>query len=162
MAARSGKRVLFVATAEALDDEMRLRIEAHKQSRPPGWRTLEVPAGVGPAITADIGESELVLVDCITLLVNNLMCRHLSADGERLDLPAADTDVAEEVAGLVNCIKQSKADFILVTNEVGLGVVPDNELARAYRDLLGTANQRLAAVADEVYFMVAGLAMKAK
>jgi adenosylcobinamide kinase/adenosylcobinamide-phosphate guanylyltransferase len=162
MAAGSGKTVLFVATAQAGDEEMVRRIEAHRKSRPAGWRTLEASAEVGVRVESEIGSSQLVLVDCITLLVNNAIVGFLSPDGGDIDESRADEAAVNEIEGLVHCIKNSSADFIVVTNEVGLGLVPDNKLGRVYRDVLGKANQVLAGVADEVYFMVSGLPVRVK
>jgi len=162
MAAKSGKRVLFVATAQAGDEEMRRRIEDHKRSRPSSWRTLEAPTEIGARITKSIGDGQLVLVDCITLLVSNVMGEFLSPDGSEVDEAESEKAVAAEIDGLLDCLKIIEADFIIVTNEVGLGLVPDNKLGRVYRDLLGKANQVLAGAADEVYFMVAGLPMRVK
>ena len=162
MAAKSGKSVLFVATAQAGDDEMLQRIEAHRKSRPSDWRTLESPIRVGEHIQARIGSSEVVVVDCITLLVNNAIGKFLNADGTDIDEAKAEDAVTQEIDGLIRCIDNVSADFIVVTNEVGLGLVPDNKLGRVYRDLLGKANQQLAQVADEVDFMVSGLPMKLK
>jgi len=162
MAADSGKSVLFVATAQAGDDEMRRRIEAHRNSRPAGWRTLEAPLDVGVRIQSEAGPSHLVLVDCITLLVNNAIGKFLSPDGTDIDEPSAEEAAMKEIEALIRCTQNSVADFILVTNEVGLGLVPDNKLGRVYRDLLGKANQVLAGIADEVYFMVSGLPLRVK
>ncbi len=161
-AAASEKRVLFVATAEAGDEEMRLRIQAHRQRRPAGWRTLEAPSGVGNAIRREMGDAQLVIIDCVTLLVSNVLGGFVSADGVHVDVPRAEAAVAREIDGLLDCLKRTQVDFLVVTNEVGLGIVPDNEVGRAYRDLLGTANQRLAAVADRVYLLVSGLLLRLK
>ena len=139
-----GERVLFVATAEAGDEEMRARIEAHRRSRPNHWRTLEMPTGIGDGIRSHIGDAGVVLVDCITLLVSNLL-----AGGEER--------VISELGGLASCMNEVEAFFIIVSNEVGLGLVPENSLGRTFRDLLGKANQFLAQRADEVYLMVAGI-----
>jgi adenosylcobinamide kinase / adenosylcobinamide-phosphate guanylyltransferase len=162
MAERSGKRVLFVATAQAGDDEMRRRILAHQRSRPSSWRTLEAPFDVGRSITEKAADSEVILLDCITLLINNVIGPLLSADGTDIDEIEADRAVTVEIDGLITCLKTAKADVLVVTNEVGLGLVPDNKLGRVYRDLLGKANQVLAAAADEVCFMVSGLPLKLK
>ncbi len=161
-AAASGKRVLFVATAEAGDDEMRARIDAHRARRPADWRTLEAPSHVGSAVAADIGDVELVIIDCVTLLLSNVVGAWLSADGLHVDFPHAEESVTREIDELLDCLKATRADFLIVTNEVGLGIVPDNELGRAYRDLLGAANQRLAATADQVYLLVSGLPVRLK
>jgi len=161
-AARSGKPVLFAATAEVGDDEMRRRIEAHRKSRPAGWRTLEAPKDVGRRIREEISDSKLVLIDCMTLLVSNAIGSFLSADGIDIDEQKAEAAVMQEIDGLIGCLRTIKADFLIVTNEVGLGLVPDNKLGRVYRDLLGKANQMLAQEVDEVYFMISGLPIKVK
>jgi adenosylcobinamide kinase/adenosylcobinamide-phosphate guanylyltransferase len=136
-----GPDVLYVATAEALDEEMKTRIAAHKADRPKGWRTLETPTLIGVHFPEEAHGARVVLLDCLTLLASNAM---LSADAE----PAAgEAEAAVEV---------------VVTNEVGLGLVPANSLGRTYRDALGRANQRLAALADEVVLMVAGLPLRLK
>lgn len=147
--------VLFVATAEGLDDEMRDRIREHRRSRPSNWRTIEAPVRVGEAIVGEHRGEELVLIDCITLLVANLLTRNNLEAG-------CETHIVAEVEGLITAIDKLAADFIIVSNEVGLGLVPDNPLGRTYRDVLGKVNQRLAVRADEVLFMVAGLPLKIK
>jgi adenosylcobinamide kinase / adenosylcobinamide-phosphate guanylyltransferase len=162
MATKSGKTVLFVATAQAGDDEMHRRIEIHRKSRPAAWRTLEAPLKVGEHITAEARNSQLVLIDDITLLVNNAIGGLLSADGTDIDEAKAEAATAGEINALINCMKSVKADFLIVTNEVGLGLVPDNKLGRVYRDLLGKANQALAREVDEVIFMISGLPLKVK
>lgn len=152
MAARLGEKVLFVATGEALDEEMSERIAAHKRTRPSTWRTLEAPLQVGERIQEQMGDAQVVVVDCLTLLVANVM----GTDGS-VDLVSATEKASSEVSGLIDCIEHAKARFILVSNEVGLGLVPDSPLGRAYRDLLGRVNEELARQADTVYFMVAGI-----
>jgi adenosylcobinamide kinase/adenosylcobinamide-phosphate guanylyltransferase len=151
LAVAAGGKVLFIATAEAKDEAMRLRIEAHRQSRPKGWKTVEAPLGVSEIIGQNIGGAEIVVVDCITMLAANIM---LQGGGEEL--------VLREIEAIINQMDRLGATFILVTNEVGLGIVPDNELSRRYRDCLGRANQILAQHADEVYLMVAGIPVRLK
>lgn len=158
----SGERVLFVATALAGDAEMARRIEGHRAGRPRYWRTLEAPEEVARRIAEDVGESGLVIVDCITLLVSNLIMRHTDDAGEPADAAAAERDVIREAEELLECARRVSADFIVVTNEVGLGIVPANAVSRLYRDLLGKANQRLAGAADEVILMVSGLPVSIK
>jgi adenosylcobinamide kinase/adenosylcobinamide-phosphate guanylyltransferase len=162
IAAKGGKRVLFVATAQAGDEEMRKRIVTHRRARPADWRTMETPVNVGSSILHGISDSEVVLLDDITLLLNNVVGEFLSTNGTDIDEQKAEEAVTREIDDLVRCIRAIPVDFIIVTNEVGLGLVPDNKLGRVYRDLLGKANQALAGVADEVLFMVAGLPIKLK
>ena len=162
IAVKSGKRVLFVATAQAGDEEMRRRISIHRKNRPARWRTLEAPVDVGKQILNGIDDSEIVLLDDITLLLNNIVGDFLNADGTDLDEEKAERAVNREIDNLIRCVRSTTAEFIIVTNEVGLGLVPDNRLGRVYRDLLGKANQTLAKAVDEVYFMVAGLPLRVK
>lgn len=161
MALRLGDRVLFVATGEALDEEMRQRIEEHKRIRPPGWRTVEIATGVGRKIREEIGDAQVVIVDCLTLLVSNVIGWY-GNDPEQLNPELVDNRLAVEIDELVGCIEDSAATFILVSNEVGMGLVPENRLGRLYRDLLGKANQVLAEHADCVYFMLSGMPLRLK
>ena len=153
-----GKAVLFVATAEAGDEEMAQRIVKHRQSRPSTWRTLEAPRQVGEAVRTELRDTTVVVVDCLTLLVSNAI---LSL-GMNPDPTAAEAAIEEEVEALLQVCRTSVATFIIVSNEVGLGLVPNTPLGRLYRDLLGQANQTLAAQAHAVYLMVAGLALDVK
>jgi adenosylcobinamide kinase / adenosylcobinamide-phosphate guanylyltransferase len=153
-----GNDVLFVATAEAWDEDMTQRIVRHQQERPAAWRTLETPRQVGQAITLHVHDTAVVLVDCLTLLVSNTLL-HCGASPA---LAVAEAAVQEEVIALVQTCQTTAATCIVVSNEVGLGLVPDNLLGRLYRDLLGRANQALAIQAEAVYFMVAGLPVDVK
>ena len=152
-----GEDVLFIATAQALDDEMRARIEAHRRDRPAAWRTLEAPRHSGEAI-ARAGASAIVLVDCLTLLVSNVVL----ALPESASAAQAEAAAVAEVDELLATYRRGTASWIVISNEVGLGLVPPYPVGRTYRDALGRANQRLAAEADEVLFMVAGIPMKVK
>jgi adenosylcobinamide kinase/adenosylcobinamide-phosphate guanylyltransferase len=156
LAAKPGRKVLFVATGEPLDEEMRARIAIHRKSRPAGWRTLEASRNVAKALEREIDGADLVIVDCITLLVSNLM------GDEGADADEWEKRVSAEIKSLMALAKNSKADFIIVSNEVGLGLVPTTPLGRAYRDILGMANQTLAQNANEVYLMVAGIPLVLK
>ena len=158
MAQKSGETVLYVATAEAGDDEMKCRIEEHKRERPPGWSTLEAATGIGNCIEREIGGNRLVIVDCITLLVNNIFNQY----NDQIDALIIEKEINDEINELVNCINLINASFIIVTNEVGTGLVPANRIGRLYRDLLGKVNQMLAEHAGEVYLMVAGIPLQAK
>jgi len=156
LAAKLGKRVLFVATGEPLDEEMNARIEVHKRSRPHTWKTLEAPTNVAKAMKGKIGDAEVVIVDCLTLLVSNLM------GTEDIDAETLEKKVTAELEDLVAFMRTTKAYFIIVSNEVGLGLVSPYPAGRVYRDALGMANQMLAKNADEVYLMVAGIAIPLK
>ncbi len=159
---RSGKAVLFVATAMTGDEEMRQRIEEHRRARPAAWRTLEVTTHLGNQIIQKIGVAQVVIVDCITLLVSNVLGQYTDQAGEHIDTPLIEKMVTSEIIELVECINHTNASFIIVTNDVGMGLVPANKIGRLYRDLLGRANQLLAERSDEVYLMVAGLPIKIK
>jgi len=158
MALKAGGNVLFVATAEAGDEDMKKRIEMHRKSRPPHWVTLEATTHIGSRINEITPGAETVIIDCITLLINNVFMQY----DENTDTDLAEKEVAAEMQELLDCITRSDAHFIIVTNEVGLGVVPADRVSRLYRDMLGRANQILAARADEVYLLVAGIPLAVK
>jgi adenosylcobinamide kinase/adenosylcobinamide-phosphate guanylyltransferase len=162
LAMKSDKPVLFVATAEASDEEMRHRIEEHQKTRPATWHTLEVNTHIGSRIEQEIGKAQVVIIDCITLLVNNVFGQYSHQSGEQIDVPLIEQKLISEISELVECIDHTAASFIIVTNEVGTGLVPANRVGRLYRDLLGKANQMLAQRADEIYLMVAGLPLPIK
>jgi len=160
-ASRLGVKVLFVATGEALDEEMRQRIEEHKRNRPLSWRSVEVPTGVGSRIRQEIGDAQVVIVDCLTLLVSNVIGQY-GDDPEQISTKLVQERLATEIDELIGCINGSTATFILVSNEVGMGLVPESRLGRLYRDLLGKVNQILAQRADHVYFMLSGIPLSLK
>ncbi|HLC18231.1 MAG TPA: bifunctional adenosylcobinamide kinase/adenosylcobinamide-phosphate guanylyltransferase [Thermodesulfobacteriota bacterium] len=145
----SGRKVFF-ATAEPLDDEMRLRIERHRDSRGEKWETVEEPVDVVEGIRAVDGGGVVVL-DCLTLWLTNLMGAGLG-----------DEEILSRVKALSEACASSGASIVAVSNEVGLGVVPENRLARRFGDLSGTANRLMAEAADEVYFLTAGIPVKVK
>ena len=155
LASKLSDKVVFVATAEAGDEEMHSRIEVHKKSRPRNWHTLEAPVGIARRIQAQIGNADVVIIDCITMLVSNLLV------GEGDD-KCGEEQVATEIDQLTECMDKLEAAFIIVSNEVGLGLVPENKLGRFYRDFLGRVNQLLAQRADEIYFMVSGIPLTVK
>ncbi|MBI4289747.1 MAG: bifunctional adenosylcobinamide kinase/adenosylcobinamide-phosphate guanylyltransferase [Chloroflexi bacterium] len=163
LASQRAENVLFVATAEPGDDEMRRRIGDHRRSRPPNWRTLEAPLGVGPALTRAFRSEGAVIVDCLSLLVSNILVQSCSPTppGD-MDVARAEKSVTTEMQQLLEATARLNASFIVVSNEVGMGLVPDNPLGRIYRDLLGLANQSVARSATEVILMVAGLPWRLK
>ena len=154
---RGGDDVLFVATAQALDEEMQTRIEAHRRGRPATWRTLEAPRHTGEAIIQAESRA-IVLVDCLTLLVSNAVL----ALPESASALEGESAALAEVDELIAAYRRGTASWIVISNEVGLGLVPPYPVGRTYRDALGRANQCLAAKADEVLFLVAGIPMKVK
>jgi adenosylcobinamide kinase/adenosylcobinamide-phosphate guanylyltransferase len=147
-----------VATAEAGDHEMARRIANHRRSRPASWVTLEAPRSAGAAIRNRPGSFQVVLLDCLTLLASNLLMPLPEPVTEEDARAALDVEIDE----LLEAYRLLDAGWIIVSNEVGLGLVPPYPLGRVYRDVLGWANQRLADAAEEVLFMVAGLPMKVK
>ncbi len=147
----SGKKV-FLATAEALDEEMQSRIEEHRKLRGPDWDTVEEPLDISRALRDAQKKYQVVLLDCITLWLSNLLTRKSLDEGEAKEL-------IEEFADILPSLE---CDLVVVSNEVGMGVVPENRLARVFRDLTGLANQRVGEAASEAYFMVSGLPMKLK
>lgn len=156
LAHSSGGTVTFIATAESLDPEMAARIEAHQRQRPADWKTLEIPRQITPSLEADSPQSQVVILDCLTLLVSNILLAVSPGQGEP-DESLAFNAVTEEIDPLLGFIKSHPAHWIMVSNEVGLGLVPPYPLGRIFRDLLGWANQQVAAQSDEVLFMVAGI-----
>ncbi|MCC7447054.1 MAG: bifunctional adenosylcobinamide kinase/adenosylcobinamide-phosphate guanylyltransferase [Anaerolineae bacterium] len=157
MAAELGSDVLYVATAQAFDDEMRERIAAHQRSRAQGWHTLEAPLRVAEQLRA-MALPPVILIDCITLLATNALLT-LPDDCTQAE---ANQAILSEIDGLLTVEQTSDSTWIVVSNEVGMGVVPPYRLGRLYRDALGAANQRLAKAADEVYLLVAGLPWRLK
>ncbi len=157
LAHERGGTVLFVATATAGDGEMAQRIAAHRADRPAAWPTLEAPTGVAAAVAAADFSADTILFDCVTLLVSNLLLEHEAA-GEA----AIGQAIEAEIAALLAQIDAVGVTWIVVSNEVGMGLVPPYPLGRAYRDLLGRVNARLAARADRAYLLVAGLPLDLK
>lgn len=155
LAGLAGSKVLFCATAEALDGEMQSRIKKHRMSRPPGWATFESSRDIGKALGPHASKYDVIIIDCITVLVANVM-------GDGTDTEKAESSVGAEILSLGELLKRRQSNYILVSNEVGSGIVPDNRLARLYRDELGRANQKLAAISDEVYLLTAGIPLKLK
>ncbi len=155
LAGKLGDKVLFVATGEALDEEMQARIAEHKKARPKSWRTLEISTGIGKEIEKQIGDAEVVIIDCLTLLVSNLL-------HDEPAYPEAEKRVTTEIDELLACMDKLDASFIIVPNEVGMGLVPETRLGRIYRDLLGKANRLIAQHTNEIYFMVAGMPIEVK
>jgi adenosylcobinamide kinase/adenosylcobinamide-phosphate guanylyltransferase len=149
LAMRNGHKPVYLATASALDGEMRERVRTHQAQRAGRFKTVEEPIELADAIVTTAKSNDVILVDCLTLWITNLL--------------EANKDVAAAVEDLAAVLAQVKAArVILVSNEVGLGIVPDNPLARSFRDIAGAAHQRLAEICDDVYFVIAGLPLTLK
>ncbi|WP_294353222.1 bifunctional adenosylcobinamide kinase/adenosylcobinamide-phosphate guanylyltransferase [uncultured Sphingomonas sp.] len=148
IAEASADRRIFVATAQAFDGEMAERIAMHQRDRDVSWRTIEAPVDLPGVIVAEAGSGRVLLVDCLTLWLSNLL------------LAEADLEAASDA--LVGAIQRAEANIVFVSNEVGFGIVPDNALARLFRDAAGRLNQRLAGVCDAVELVVAGLPLRIK
>jgi adenosylcobinamide kinase/adenosylcobinamide-phosphate guanylyltransferase len=143
---RHFSKKLYLATCEALDEEMAQRIEHHKKMRGPEWRTVEESIDIVDQIRLHGDGVEVIVLDCITLWLSNLLMR-------RKD----DLDIIDEVNRLIDTINQGQTSLILVSNEVGMGIVPADPLSRRFRDLSGMANQKIAEVVHTVIFMVSGI-----
>jgi adenosylcobinamide kinase/adenosylcobinamide-phosphate guanylyltransferase len=141
----------FIATCIPRDDEMHQRVYKHQAERGADWTAVETPVFL-PAAIRDIGpKADVLVVDCLTLWVSNLMLEYTDPDA-----------ISEKTAQLIESLRVAVCPVILVTNEVGAGIVPDNQLARQFRDAVGQVNQRIAACADQVIWMVAGIPVKIK
>ncbi len=143
---RHFRQKVFLATGQALDDEMKRRISRHREARGPDWKTIEEPKKLTEALEALRFQAEVILIDCLTLWVSNLLM-----DGE------GEEQILSRVEGLIELIQKVPQSIIVVSNEVGAGIVPENKIARIFRDIVGLMNQRVAACSDTVVLTVAGL-----
>jgi len=157
LAKEANKDVTYLATCQALDEEMALRIEEHKKRRPKNWKTIEEPLNASSVIEKEGKSDRVILLDCLALLVANLFFSKGDSTSELIDQA-----VLNEIKTLAKISKDVPASVIIVTNEVGMGIVPEFPLGRAYRDTLGKANQILASEADEVYLLVCGIPVNVK
>jgi len=153
---RADARVVYIATLRAEDDEMRERIRRHRAARPAEWSTIEEPLSIAAAVRRASGEFDAIVLDCLTLWLSNFCWEHRGCDAEEIERRALAE--ADELARA--CGGARKA--IVVSNEVGSGIVPENAVARQFRDLQGWVNQRVAAAADEVWQTVAGIPVRIK
>jgi adenosyl cobinamide kinase/adenosyl cobinamide phosphate guanylyltransferase len=150
----SGDEVCFIATAQGLDEDMAKRIARHRSERPTNWRTIEEPCQIDEALK-QASAARIVIVDCLTLFVSNWLMRH---EHEH----ECEQFVRRITRNFLALASTRQHTIICVTNEVGLGIVPDTRMGRVFRDLLGRVNQDFAAAADEVYLIVAGLPLQLK
>ena len=166
-AQQSGKDIVYIATCQGLDEEMSSRIEAHRRRRPDTWKTIEEPLGLaGSLLSYGRSPQRLLLIDCLTLWLSNSLLSKAGFDGERLAdehmIPGMMEKVLTEARNVAVLAAKVPAQVVVVTNEVGQGLVPENRLGRLYRDLAGQTNSLLAARADKVYLLVAGLPVRLK
>lgn len=157
LSAQRGANVTYVATAQALDEEMRHRISLHRAERPATWRTLEAPAGLAQALH-DWPEPEILVIDCMTLWLSNALLQDFREDAPTAPLPAWESERDKFMLWL----RQVRAEVLLISNEVGQGIVPLSPLARRFQDEQGRLNQMLAAACDRVTLVVAGIALPIK
>lgn len=157
------KSVLYIATSPVLDEEMAARIQHHRESRPPHWRTEERWQGLAEIITANNDCDEAILLECVTTLVTNVLFA-FAQDGnpDDWDYRELEARVQQEIEALLAACAACPSPVVLVTNEVGMGIVPENRLARHFRDIAGRVNQRLAQAADAVWLVVSGIGVKIK
>ncbi len=154
----------YIATSIPFDDEMKDRVKKHKDSRPQNWETYEIYKDIYSIIKDISNKHETVIMDCITLLVNNLMFTYdLDLDNASpYDINKMEDYIKKQIIMLFEEVKNTELYFVNVTNELGMGVVPANKLSRVYTDIVGRINQYIASISDEVYFVVSGIPMKIK
>jgi adenosylcobinamide kinase/adenosylcobinamide-phosphate guanylyltransferase len=151
-----GAPLCYLATAQPLDDEMDHRIAKHQQRRGDAWHTIEEPLQLAETLAICDGTYNAVLIDCLTLWLSNLLMLHEYLVGK------AEERILEDVLHLAETLRGMKTPVIIVSNEVGLGIVPENRLARIFRDITGQANQTVATAADEAWLVTSGIPLKLK
>lgn len=151
LAKERARRILFVATATAGDKEMQLRIKLHRKNRPAHWKTIEEPKKLSSLIKNLPLKFDLIIIDCLTLFISNLLLEGYT-----------DKYIENEIKSILKMLKKCNFDSILVSCEVGLGIVPDNPLARRFRDLAGRINQNVAISSNKVFFLVSGIPWRIK
>jgi adenosylcobinamide kinase / adenosylcobinamide-phosphate guanylyltransferase len=154
-AAGFGSPLCYLATAQSLDDEMGQRIRKHRQRRDDAWQTIEEALQLAQTLTNNDGRFNLILVDCLTLWLSNLLLNEELGE-------ETEARVMDEVQRLATALRGMKTPVIMVSNEVGMGIVPENRLARIFRDIAGQANQIIATAADEAWLVASGIPLKLK
>lgn len=163
LAAAAGDSVLYIATSQVFDDEMAQRVAHHRASRPAHWRTLEAWRDLDQAITANNDPGEVILLECITTMISNLLFDFTGNTPEaEWDFAAIERHIQQHIEQLLVACHHCPSPVLLVTNEVGMGIVPENRLARHFRDIAGRVNQRLAGAAQDVWLVVSGIGVKIK
>lgn len=158
---KNENQVLYIATSIPFDDEMKDRVKKHKESRPSHWHTLEGYKGLGKSIRELEQSYDGVILDCITIMISNLILENFN-EHEEMDYEKLEAQVMEEIREMVMELKKLDSKVVLITNEVGCGIVPENRLGREFRDIAGRVNQYLARESEEVYLAVSGIGVKIK
>lgn len=165
LARELGGNILYIATSIPFDDEMKSRVKKHRESRPDVWDTYEGYSGLGSVVSEKGSGYKGILLDCITVMVTNLLLEYPGIDYDNAcyeDFAKAENAIKKEVEGLLEGVSRSEATVIMVTNELGSGIVPENLLGRVFRDIAGRLNQYVAERCDEVFITVCGLPLKLK
>lgn len=153
LAGMADGKVVFLATAQAGDDEMAERISRHKASRPASWHTIEEPLELARVLQTEAASADVVLIDCLTLWLNNLLIEYEDS---------AEEEALKQMKRILDSYQRGNASYILVSGEVGMGLVPPYPMGRAFRDILGRVNQELAQRADKVFMLLAGIPLEIK
>ncbi len=157
--------VLYVATGIGFDDEMKDRIARHKSQRNPAWKTVECYRGLAQSLKHEFPDRGFVLLDCVTILVSNFMVLDAGVEWDSAGIDAADgieRIILKEIAAFLDMARDYNGQTLIVSNELGMGIVPATPLGRYYRDIAGKINQVIAGAADDVYLMISGIPMKIK
>jgi adenosylcobinamide kinase / adenosylcobinamide-phosphate guanylyltransferase len=157
--------VLYIATSIPFDEEMKSRVKKHRESRPSGWHTYEGHSGLGQVISEKGSQYKGILLDCVTIMVTNLLLEYPGIDYDNAgyeDFEEVERAINKEVEELIKGVSETAATVIMVTNELGSGIVPENLLGRVFRDIAGRVNQHIAEHCDEVFLTVCGLPLKLK
>ncbi|MEA4847550.1 MAG: bifunctional adenosylcobinamide kinase/adenosylcobinamide-phosphate guanylyltransferase [Clostridiaceae bacterium] len=165
LAKELGGSILYIATSIPFDEEMKLRIKKHKEARPEEWDIYEGFRGLGKVISEKGGQYKGILLDCITVMITNLLLEYPGIDFDNAgyeDYEEAEKQIKKECEELLEGVRRTAATVIIVTNELGSGIVPANLMGRAFRDIAGRMNQYIAEQCDEVFITVCGLPMKLK
>ena len=161
---KQNNRTAYIATSIPFDDEMKNRVKKHQESRPKEWKTYEIYKDIYSIVEELDNNHDTVIMDCVTLMDNNLMFTYgIEVDkATSQELDELEEYIKEQIKKLMEAIKKTNLYFVIVSNEVGMGIVPENKLSRIYADFVGRANQLIAKYSDEVYFVVSGIPMKVK
>ncbi|MDO4542442.1 MAG: bifunctional adenosylcobinamide kinase/adenosylcobinamide-phosphate guanylyltransferase [Bacillota bacterium] len=165
LAEKAGENILYVATAKAIDEEMKDRIKRHRERRPSQWDTLEAYRNLGSLLPQRSKDYDAILLDCVTIMSTNIIFDEpamLQEDIPFEEMLKTEEVLMEEIDSFISCFPKLKTDLIMVTNEVGMGLVPEYPLSRFYRDALGRVNQKLGRAAHEVWLVVSGIPMQVK